>query len=108
MKGEVGMALPKLSDADRKKALQKALEVRRKRAEIKEKLKNGSMKLADVFKKANDPVVGRMKVSTLLQSLPGIGKVRAEKIMAKVGISENRRVQGLGKKQKEELLKELG
>ncbi len=107
MKGEVGMALPKLSEADRKKALEKALEVRRKRAEVREKLKSGKMSLADALKMENDPVVGRMKVATLLQSLPGIGKVRAQKIMEKVGISENRRVKGLGKNQKEALLKEL-
>lgn len=102
------MALPKLSPEARKEALAKALEVRKKRAEIREQLKSGKMTLADVFNKANDPVIGRMKVSTLLQSLQGIGKKRAEKIMNEVGISENRRVKGLGKKQKEELLKKLG
>ncbi len=102
------MALPKLSDADRKKALQKALEVRKKRAQLRADLKSGKVKLADVLKKANDPVVGRMKVSTLLESLPGLGKVRSRKVMEKIGISPSRRVQGLGSKQKEALLKELG
>lgn len=102
------MALPKLSPEARKEALAKALEVRRKRAQIREDLKSGKLTLADVLNKANDPVIGRMKVSTLLQSLQGIGKKRAEKIMQEVGISENRRVQGLGKKQKEELLKLIG
>lgn len=101
------MALPKLSDADRKKALQKALEVRKKRAELREKIKKGQVTLKEVFDMADDPVVGRMKVSALLQSLPGIGKVRAEKIMNKIGISPTRRVQGLGDKQKEALLKEF-
>lgn len=102
------MALPKLSEQARKEALEKALEVRRKRAEIRQQLKSGKLSLAEVLKKANDPVVGRMKVATLLQSVPGIGKVRAKKIMEEIGISENRRVQGLGKNQKEELLKKLG
>lgn len=102
------MALPKLSPEARKEALAKALEVRKKRAEIREQLKSGKLSLADVLKKANDPVIGRMKVITLLQSLQGIGKKRAEKIMSEIGIAENRRVQGLGEKQKDELLKRLG
>jgi hypothetical protein len=102
------MALPRLSDADRKKALQKALEVRKKRAQLRADLKSGKVKLASILRKADDPVVGRMKVSTLLESLPGLGKVRSRKVMEKIGISPSRRVQGLGSKQKEALLKELG
>ncbi len=101
------MALPKLSDADRKKALQKALEVRKRRAQLRADLKRGKVKLASVLKKADDPVVGRMKVSTLLESLPGLGKVRSRKVMERIGISSSRRIQGLGSKQKEALLKEL-
>ncbi len=101
------MALPKLSDAQRKAALKKALEVRKSRAKLRADLKKGKMKLGDVLKKASDPVVGRMKVSSLLESLPGLGKVRAKKVMEKVGVSPSRRVQGLGAKQKEALLKEL-
>lgn len=102
------MALPKLSDADKKKALKKALEVRRARAKLKADLKAGKVKLQDVFKKANDPVVGKMKVSALLGSLPGLGKVRSQKIMEDIGISETRRVKGLGDKQKAKLLELLG
>lgn len=101
------MALPKLSESQRKAALEKALKVRKDRAKLREDLKKGKVKLADVLKKSDDPVVGRMKVQTLLESLPGVGKVRAKKIMEKIGISESRRCQGLGAKQKEALLKEL-
>ncbi len=101
------MALPKLSDADRKKALEKALKVRKERAKLRQDLKKGKVKLADVFKKAGDPVVGRMRVATLLESLPGLGKVRSRKVMEEVGISSTRRVQGLGAKQKDALLKKL-
>ena len=101
------MALPKLTDAQRKAALKKALEVRKLRAKLRKDVKKGKIKLADVFKRAGDPVYGRMKVSTLLESLPAQGKVRSKKIMEKVGISTSRRVQGLGSKQKSALLKEL-
>ncbi len=101
------MALPKLSEAQRKEALKKALDVRKKRAKLREDLKSGRMKLADVLRNADDPVVGRMKVQSLLESLPGLGKVRAQKAMDEIGISSTRRVQGLGAKQKEALLKKL-
>ena len=43
-----------------------------------------------------DDAIGRMKVSALLESLPGVGPVRAAQIMDRVGIAANRRVRGLG------------
>jgi ribosomal protein S13 len=51
--------------------------------------------------------VGKMKVSTVLESLPGVGKVRARKIMEKLDISATRRIRGLGAKQRESLLGEF-
>jgi ribosomal protein S13 len=45
-------------------------------------------------------VVGKMKVSALLESMPGVGKVRAKQIMEKLGIAESRRVRGLGANQR--------
>lgn len=100
------MALPKLSDAERKAALKKAVEVRRQRAALKADVKKGKVKLADIIKKTNDPVIAKMRVSSLLSSLPGVGKARAQKLMEKVGIDASRRVQGLGTRQVEGLLKE--
>ena len=49
-----------------------------------------------------------MKVSTLLESLPGYGKAKAAKIMEELEISESRRVQGLGARQREQLMERLG
>lgn len=100
------MALPKLTPEQKKKALEKAQEMRRARAELRNKLKKGDISFAEILEKDN-PVVGRMRVSYLLRSLPRIGKVKAEKIMEEVGIDESRRVQGLGKRQKEALLERL-
>lgn len=102
------MALPNLSDADRAAALKKAAEARQKRAELRAKLKAGNLSFADVMKKADDPIVARMKVSTLLESLPGFGKAKAQKMMADLEISESRRVQGLGARQREQLMERLG
>ena len=60
------------------------------------------------MKKSDDPIVARMKVSTLLGVLPGYGKAKAAKIMDELEISESRRVQGLGARQREQLMERLG
>lgn len=98
---------PPLSDDQRKEALEKAAEARRKRAEVKDQLKSGRTTLRDLLDRRNDDVVGKMKVSTVLESLPGVGRVRARKIMERLDISESRRMRGLGAKQKENLLSEF-
>jgi DNA uptake protein ComE-like DNA-binding protein len=102
------MALPNLSDADRKAALKKAAEARQKRAELRASIKSGATSFAAVMKRADDPIVARMRVTTLLESLPGYGKAKAAKIMSELEISESRRVQGLGARQREDLMKRLG
>lgn len=101
------MALPNLTPEQRAAALKKAAEARQKRAEYRAKIKAGELSFADVMAKSSDPVIARMKVSTLLESLPGFGKAKAKKIMEELDISESRRVQGLGARQREELMKKL-
>ena len=101
------MPLPQLSEEQRKDALAKAAIARKKRAELKGELKSGKRNLKDVLSQQTDATVGKMKVSTVLESLPGVGKVRARKIMEKLEISATRRVRGLGAKQKEALLAEF-
>lgn len=96
---------PALTDDQRAAALEKAAEARRVRAELKERLKMGSVSLNDVFAKADtDDVVGKLKVLSLLESLPGVGKVKARRTMDEIGISDTRRVRGLGHQQREALL----
>jgi ribosome recycling factor len=103
------MALPTLTPEQRQQALAKAAEARKKRAEVKAELKSGKRTLADVLKKSeNDDTIGKMKVSNVLESLPGVGKVRAQKIMEELDISATRRVRGLGSKQREQLLDRFG
>ena len=102
------MALPQLTDEQRAAALQKAAKARQARAEYRAKIKAGEMSFADVMKKSDDPVIARMKVTTLLESLPGFGKAKAAKIMSELEISESRRVQGLGARQREALMERLG
>src|SRR6266508_4901631 len=85
------MPLPTLTPAQRQQALEKAAEARRKRAELKAQLKSGNLPLATVLAKRDD-TVGSMKVASVLESLPGVGKVRARKIMEKYDISASRRI----------------
>ena len=102
------MAIPELSAADRKAALEKAKAARIKRAEIREQLKSGKLTVKQVLGMKDDPVVGRMKVSTLIETLPGYGKAKSEKIMTELKIAESRRLRGLGDRQQAALLERLG
>ena len=98
---------PALTPEQRQAALAKAAKVRRERAEVKEKLKLGSITLSELLTTADsNETVGKMKVLSVLESLPGLGKVKARRLMDTVGISESRRLQGLGSNQREALLRE--
>ena len=102
------MALPPLSPEDRAEALAKAARARKERAEVKNRLKRGATTLSEVIKEGTtDDIIGKMKVSALLESLPGVGKVRAKQIMERLGIAESRRVRGLGAKQRSALEQEF-
>jgi hypothetical protein len=99
------MALPpQLSPEDRQRALAKAAEARRRRAVLKEKLKMGSLTLPELLDLRGDDIVGKMKVLAVLESLPGVGKVKARRTLDEIGISETRRVRGLGDQQRKALV----
>ena len=102
------MAIPQLTAEERQAALEKAKVARVKRAEVREDLKNGKLTLKDVINMKDDEVVGRMKVSTLIETLPGYGKAKASKVMAELKIAESRRLRGLGARQEAALLERLG
>jgi signal recognition particle GTPase len=99
---------PSLSPEQRQAALAKAAAARRQRAELKDKLKMGSLTLRELIAQAEtDDIVGKMKVLAVLESLPGLGKVKARKLMEEVGISETRRLQGLGANQRQALFEKI-
>lgn len=97
---------PTLTPEQRANALAKAAQARAARAELKTKLKLGSVSLAEALA-STDSTVGKLKVVSMLESLPGVGKVKARKVMEEIGIADNRRVQGLGTQQKASLLDQL-
>ena len=103
------MALPPLTPEQRAAALEKAAAARRARAELKLRLKTNGASLVEVLQSGEtDEAIGKMKVEALLEALPGVGKVRAQRIMERLEISPSRRVRGLGAKQREALAREFG
>lgn len=98
---------PALTPEQRAAALEKAAQARAAMADVKARLKIGSMSLAEALE-SSDPAVGKLKVISLLEALPGLGKVKARRLMEEIGIADNRRVQGLGPQQRAALLEHLG
>lgn len=68
----------------------------------------GSKTLANVLDDVDDQVVAKTKVLAILESLPGVGKVKARRLMDECKISESRRVRGLGGQQRAALLEAVG
>ncbi|BDT87927.1 integration host factor, actinobacterial type [Nocardia cyriacigeorgica] len=99
------MALPQLTDEQRAAALEKAAAARRTRAELKDRLKRGGTDLKSVLNDAEtNEIIGKMKVSALLEALPKVGKVKAAEIMTELEIAPTRRLRGLGDRQRKALL----
>jgi transposase len=103
------VALPPLTPEQRSAALAKAAAARRERAEVKNRLKHSGASLSEVVRTGQtNEVIGKMRVSALLESMPGVGKVRARQIMERLQIAETRRVRGLGINQVAALEREFG
>jgi hypothetical protein len=103
---------PQLTPEQRQLALEKAAIARRSRAEVKDKLKIGSLTLRELFdaadtKDESGEMLAKLKVVSVLESLPGVGKVRARNIMSELEISESRRLRGLGTNQRRALLEKF-
>jgi transposase len=98
-----------LTPEQRQAALQKAAQARQLRADIKNRLKTSAASLSDVIAESRvNEIIAKLKVRDLLQSLPGVGKVRAKEIMDRLGIADSRRLRGLGVNQIQALLREFG
>lgn len=99
------MALPEMSDEQRAAALAKAAEARRARAEMSHLLKTGTLTLAEVFERAEtDDIIAGTKITKVILSLPGMGKVSTKRLLEEHEIDENRRIRGLGSRQRRVLL----
>lgn len=99
---------PRLSADERSRALEQAKKSRQERADMKKRLQSGEISLREFLRIAGEnPVLGKMRVIHMIESMPGYGKIRAQNVMEKCEISPTRRVQGLGKHQRDALVKEF-
>lgn len=101
------MPVPNITDEQRRLALDKAMHVRAERAKAKRAVKHGERTVADVLSDES-LACSRMRVRQLLASVPGIGTRKAARLMEELGIPANRRVGGLGRKQREAVLEAIG
>jgi hypothetical protein len=107
-KERVRVALPTLTPEQRSAALAKAFEVRAARSAVLASLKTGETPMSQVLDSAkSNPVVGKIRVVQLLKAVPGFGQSRATALMEQAGIAANRRVAGLGERQRAALLEAL-
>ncbi len=99
---------PKLTPEERRAALEKAKASRQRRAQVKDQVRTGDLSIAQVLELAkSDEIVSKMRVLELLESKSGVGKIRAASLLEKLKISSTRRIQGLGRLQIEEILREF-
>ncbi len=99
---------PQLTSEQRQQALLKAAASRKRRSEVKIKIKSGEFSVDTILEMAKtDDAVAKMRVKELLESLSGVGKVRAQSLMERLDISPTRRIQGLGRLQIKQLREEF-
>ena len=99
---------PQLTAEQRQQALFKAANSRKRRAEVKSKMKNGEISIDDILLLAKtEDAIAKMRVKELLESLSGVGKVRAQSLMERLNISPSRRIQSLGRLQIKQLREEF-
>ena len=94
------MPVPPLTAQQRRQALDRAARARRERAEAGRRLKRDGVAISEVIASAaTSDAIAKMKVVTLIESMPGTGRVKAGRIMDELGIAPSRRVRGLGRHQ---------
>ena len=99
---------PVLSEEQRAAALAKAMKARKRRAEVKAKVRSGEFSVDIVLEIASsEESISKMRVRELLEAVSGVGNVRALALMERLNISPTRRIGGLGRHQVRELRKEF-
>lgn len=101
-------AVPVRTPQQRAEALAKAQATRQAKARLRRDLKDRRVSGVEVVEGATgDPMWAALRVSWVLEALPGVGPIRAERMMAELGIAAGRRLQGLGEHQRRALLARL-
>ena len=101
-------APPQLTPEERANALEKAKFSRQVRAGVKLRIKNQELSISQVLELGrDDEAIAKMRVFELVESIPGMGKIRAKALLERLNISLTRRVQGLGRHQVDSLIREF-
>jgi hypothetical protein len=53
-------------------------------------------------------MIGGLKLKSVLESLPGLGKIKTKRLLESLDIDGSRRLRGLGDRQRRALMTELG
>lgn len=93
--------IPLMSNEERFGASQKAIETRKARMRLKREMKDGELSVAAAIEL---PVMQRMKVFEFIRAIPGIGPKRAKEFMLSNSIADNRRVGGLSKHRRSQII----
>jgi len=102
------MALPTMTAEQRSEALAKAAAVRKARSELITKVKDGKVSVEDLLQNSeSDELIKKTKVAAIVKALPGVGPVKAAKLLDQAEIPEDRRIGGLGARQRAALLDAL-
>ena len=102
------MPAPERTAEQRAAALEAAMRTRRTRAELRVALKAGvTDPLTILDAETLNPSYASLRVRWVLESLPGIGPIRAEQLMDELGIAGTRRVGGLNARHRQLLTEAL-
>ena len=100
--------LPTLTYEERTAAAARAAQARRIRADVRADLKAAQISISEVVDRASaDQALAKLRVISLLEAMPGIGKAKAASIMNRLGIAPSRRLRGLGTHQVDALKREF-
>lgn len=97
---------PGVASAERIATINRARAIRQDMTDVLAQLASGSLVLADALNNSDpEAAVNRLYVVKVLESLPGVGKVHARRVMSDIGIAEKCRVGELGSNHKADLIK---
>ncbi|HSI80252.1 MAG TPA: integration host factor, actinobacterial type [Solirubrobacterales bacterium] len=103
---ETAAAVPERSHEQRMRALQRANEIRSKRAKLKRDLKGGKAKIEKLLLDPPDYVLSA-KAFDMIIAVPKYGRVKANKILTQCRISPSKTIGGLSERQRAELVELL-
>ena len=100
------VAAPERSLVQRMEALQRANEIRTRRAQLKRDLKAGRLSIHDLLLEPPE-YIGTAKVFDMLLAVPKYGRVKANRILNQCRISPSKTIGGLSERQRSELISQL-